>query len=53
MFTLYETSFWLKFLGLTVKFGQNKNKIENIKIIVNLVTELKSHLKDILKENSP
>ena len=28
-----------------VKFGQNKNKIDNIKIIINLVTELKSYMK--------
>ena len=32
MFTLYEMSLWLKFLGLTVKFGQNENKIDNIKL---------------------
>ena len=44
MFTLYGLSFELTFLGLTIKFRQNKNKIDNIKIIINLVTELKSHL---------
>lgn len=49
MFTLHEMSFLLKFLGLTVKFGQNKNKIDNIKIIINLVTELKSDLRRYLK----
>ena len=37
--------FYLKFLSLTVKFGQNKNNIDNIKIIINLLTELKSSLK--------
>ena len=42
MFTLYEMSFQLKFLGLTVKFRQNKSKIDNIEI--KLVTELKSYL---------
>ena len=45
MFTLYEMSFLLKFLGLTVKFGHNKNKIDNIKVIINLVTELKLYLR--------
>ena len=49
MFTLYEMSFRLKFLGLTVKFGQTKNKTDNIKIVRNLVTELKSYLKRYLK----
>ena len=51
MFTPYEMSFSPKFLGLTVKFRQNKNKIDNIKIIMNLVTELKSYLKRYLKRN--
>ena len=27
MFTLYKMIFYLKFLSLTVKVGQNKNKI--------------------------
>ena len=27
MFTLYKMTFYLKFLSLTVKVGQNKNKI--------------------------
>ena len=42
---LYEMSFELKFPSLTVKFGQNKNKINNINIIINLITELNSYLK--------
>ena len=42
MFTLYKMIFYLEFLSLTVKFGQNKNKINNMRIIINLVTELKS-----------
>ena len=49
MFALYKMTFYLKFLSLTVKFEQNKNKIGNIKIIINLSTELKSYLKRYLK----
>ena len=45
MFTLYKMIFYLKFLSLTVKFGQNRNKIDNIKIIINPLTELKSKLR--------
>ena len=45
MFTFFKMIFYLKFLSLTVKFGQNKNNIDNIKIIINLLTELKSSLK--------
>ena len=36
---VYKIIFYLKFLTLTVKVGQNKNKIDNIKIIPNLLTE--------------
>ena len=45
MFTLYKVTFYLKFLSLTVKVERNKNKINNIKIIINLLTALKSYLK--------
>ena len=45
MFTLYKMTFYLKFLSLTVKFGRNKIKIANKKIIINLLTELKSKLR--------
>ena len=45
MFTFFKMIFYLKFLSLMVKFGQNKNNIDNIKIIINLLTELKSSLK--------
>ena len=37
-------TFYLKFLNLTVKVGRKKNKIDNIKIIINLLTEVKSKL---------
>ena len=42
MFTLYKMIFYLKFLSLTVKVGQNKNKIgdKKKKTIMNLLTEL-------------
>ena len=33
-------AFYLHFLTLTVKVEQNKNKIDNIKIIMNLLPEL-------------
>ena len=36
---------YLKFLSLTVKVERNKSKIDNIKIIINLITGLKSYLK--------
>ena len=49
MFTLYKIIFYLKFLTLTIKVGQNRNKIDNIKIIMNLLTELESYLKRYLK----
>ena len=49
MFTLYKMTFYLKFLSLTVKVERDKNKIDNIKIIINLPTELKSYLKRYLK----
>ena len=45
MFTLYKMTFYLKFLSLTVKFGKNKNKIDYIKFMINLLTELKSKLR--------
>ena len=45
MFTLYEMTFYLKFLSLMVKVERNKNQIDNIKIIINLLTELKSKLR--------
>ena len=45
MFTLYKMIFYIKFLSHTVKFGQNGNKIDNIKIIINLLPELKSKLR--------
>ena len=32
-----------------IKIGQNRSKIDNIKILINLVTELKSCLKRYLK----
>ena len=32
-----------------IKIGQNRSKIDNIKILINLVTELKSYLKRYLK----
>ena len=49
MFTFYKMIFYLKFLSLTVKFGQNRNKIDNIKIIINPLTELKSKLRSYPK----
>ena len=49
MVTLYQITFYLKFLSLTFKLGQKeKKKIDNIKIIINLPTELKSYLKRYL-----
>ena len=44
MFTLYKITFYPKFLSLTVKLEQNKNTIDKMKIIINLLTELKSYL---------
>ena len=46
--TLYKIIFYLKSLTLTIKVGQNKNKIDNIKIIMNSLTELESYLKRYL-----
>ena len=40
MFTLYKIIFYLKFLTLTVKVGQDRKKIDDMKIIMNLLTEL-------------
>ena len=45
----YKIIFYLKFLTLTVKVGQNENKIVNTKIIMNLLTELESYLKRYFK----
>ena len=42
-------TFYLKFLSLTVKVERNKNKIDNIKIIINSPKELKSYFKRYLK----
>ena len=49
MFTLFQMTFYLKFLSLTVKVERDKYKIDNIKIILNLLTELKSYLKRYLQ----
>lgn len=35
-----------------VEIGQSRNEINNVKIIINLLAELESYLKDILRENS-
>ena len=40
MFTLYKIIFYLKFLTLTVKVGQDRKKIDDMKIIMNLLTEI-------------
>ena len=45
-------TFYLKFLRLTVKVERNKNEINKIKIIINLLTELKSYLKRYLKRRN-
>ena len=45
----YKIIFYPKFLTLTIKIDQNRSKIDNTKIIINLVTELKSYLKRYLK----
>ena len=37
----HKIIFYLKFLNFTVKIGQNEDKIDNIKIIINLLVELK------------
>ena len=49
MFTLYKMIFYLKFLSLTVKVGQNKNKIDITISIMNLLAELESYLERRLK----
>ena len=49
MFTLYKMIFYLNFLSLTVKVGQNKNKIDNTISIMNLLAELESYLERRLK----
>ena len=43
MFTLYKTTFYLKFPSLTFKVERNQNKIDNMKIII------KSYLKRYFK----
>ena len=50
MFTVYKMTFYLKFLSLTVKVERNRNKIDNLKIIINLLTGSKSYLKRHLKK---
>ena len=49
MFMVYKMTFYLKFLSLTVKVERNRNKIDNLKIIINLLTGSKSYLKRHLK----
>ena len=44
MFTLYKTVLYHKSLSLTVKFGQNKNKFDNIKVRMNPLTEPRTSL---------
>ena len=51
MFTLYKVTFYHKFLSLTVKFGQNKNKIDNIKIIIHKIKVEEISQKKIVLEN--
>ena len=41
----HKVIFYLKFLNFTVEIGQNEDKIDNIKIIINLLVELKLRLK--------
>ena len=45
----YKIIFYPKFLTLTIKIHENRSKIDSTKIIINLVTELKSYLKRYLK----
>ena len=49
MFTVYKMTFYLKFLSLSVKVERNKNKIDNIKINIDVHKESKSYLKRYLK----
>ena len=49
MFALYRMTLYLKFLCLTVTFGKKENKIDDRKIIINLLTELKLYVKIYLK----
>ena len=51
MFTLYKMTFYRTFLTVTVKV-KNKNKIDDIKIMRNLLAELESSLERCLKRNS-
>ena len=41
----HKIIFYLKFLNIRVKTGQNEGKIDNTKIIINLLAELKLRLK--------
>ena len=41
----HKIIFYLKFLNFTVKIGQNKDKIDDVKIVINLLAELKLRLK--------
>ena len=45
----YKIIFYPKFLTFRIKIDQNRSKIDKTKIIINLVTELKSYLKRYLK----
>ena len=47
MFTLKKMTFYLKFLTLTVKVGQNKNKIDDIKIYDELTSRIRIILRKI------
>ena len=51
MFTLNKMTFYLKFLTLTVKVGQSKNKINDIKIMMNLQAEIELSLERYLERN--
>ena len=44
MFTLPKTVLYHKSLSPMVKSGQNRNKIDNIKVIMNPLTELRTSL---------
>ena len=44
---VYKIIFYLKFLSLTVKVGQNKNKIDNIKNYNELIDRIRIVLKKI------
>ena len=46
MLTLYKMIFYLKFLSHTVNFGQNKDKIDNIKNYNNPTNRIKIIVED-------